>query len=78
MSAFGDAIMANLTASLDPTVAMQREFMGSMLEQKKNATDVESAKQIVEVSKQLQELKDNDGDGVAIAALRNILTKLGS
>lgn len=73
MSNIMSAIEASITRSMDPQAAMQDAFMGSILDERKDARMSRKATQIMEINEKLKEAKANGADESTLRALRSCL-----
>lgn len=75
MSAFSEAIMANLVGSLDPRAAAEREYMTSVIDvQKQNLIDMQG-KTIEKLTSLIVKAKESDAPLSVIEAYERLLAK---
>lgn len=76
-SPFAEAIVQSMVASMDPTVAMQRDAMQSYVDRQAKELKVEKAKAIAEVGQLLSSCNDKTEPAVK-EAYRAILRQLAA
>lgn len=74
---FKDAIVASMTASLDPNNLAIRDFIKATVEEKRTESAVSKAQAILSINAQIKKAKEDGNDGNVIEALNKVLQSLG-
>lgn len=75
-SPFADAIMTSMIASMDPTIAMQRDAMKGYLETQQAQLAITKANTVREINELLSKAINDKADTVVITTYQKLLASL--